>query len=159
LAMMVLAVLSANDLQQVINDETIIATADDLNAIQWIDANLSNDAVVLTNASGWMWQIDRGSDGGWWLLPLTGRQVTTPPVLYTHGADDWVRQISAQTGQIRDADGSWPALQTFLQNHPDITTIYATNRGGAAKSDTLRGNPELVELYRVGDVTVFAVPR
>jgi hypothetical protein len=159
LAMTVLAVLSANDLQQVINDETIIATADDLNAIQWIDANLPNDAVVLTNASGWMWQIDRGSDGGWWILPLTGRQVTTPPVLYTHGADDWVRQISVQTGQIRDADGSWPALQTFLQTHPAITTIYATNRGGAAKSDTLRGNPALIELYRVGDVTVFAVPR
>ena len=80
-------------------------------------------------------------------------------MLYTHGADDWVRQISVQTGQIRDADGSWPTLQTFLQNHPDITAIYATNRGGAAKSDTLRGNPELIELYRVGDVTVFAVPR
>jgi hypothetical protein len=50
-------------------------------------------------------------------------------------------------------------LQTFLQNHPDITTIYATNRGTAAKSDTLRDNPELFELYRVGDVTIFAVPR
>jgi hypothetical protein len=159
LAMAVLAVMSASDLQQVVNDETIIATADDLNAMQWIDANLPKDAVILTNASGWMWQIDRGSDGGWWALPLTGRQVTTPPVLYTYGADDWVQQISQQTGQIRDADGSWPALQTFLQNHPDITTIYATNRGTAAKSDTLRDNPELVELYRVGDVTIFAVPR
>jgi hypothetical protein len=159
LAMAVLAVMSASDLQQVVNDETIIATADDLNAMQWIDANLPKDAVILTNASGWMWQIDRGSDGGWWVLPLTGRQVTTPPVLYTYGADDWVQQISQQTGQIRDADGSWPALQTFLQNHPDITTIYATNRGTAAKSDTLRDTPELVELYRVGDVTIFAVPR
>jgi hypothetical protein len=159
LAVAVLAVMSASDLQQVVNDETIIATADDLNAMQWIDANLPKDAVILTNASGWMWQIDRGSDGGWWALPLTGRQVTTPPVLYTYGADDWVQQISQQTGQIRDADGNWPALQTFLQNHPDITTIYATNRGTAAKSDTLRDNPELVELYRVGDVTIFAVPR
>lgn len=159
LAVTVLAVISANDLQQVINDETIIATADDLNAIAWIDANLPKDAVVFTNASGWMWQIDRGSDGGWWVLPLTGRQVTTPPVLYTHGADDWVRQISEQTGQIRDAEASWPALQTFLQNNPEITTIYATNRGTAAKSDVLRENSTLVELYRVGDVTIFAVPR
>ncbi len=158
-AVTVLAVMSANDLQHVVNDETIIATADDLHAIQWIDANLPKDAVVFTNASGWMWQIDRGSDGGWWVLPLAGRRVTTPPVLYTYGADDWVHQISVQTGQIRDADGSWPALQTFLQKHPEITTIYATNRGTAAKSDTLRGNPELVELYRVGDVTIFAVPR
>jgi hypothetical protein len=62
LAMAVLAVMSASDLQQVVNDETIIATADDLNAMQWIDANLPKDAVILTNASGWMWQIDRGSD-------------------------------------------------------------------------------------------------
>jgi hypothetical protein len=158
-AMTVLAFMSARDLQQVVNDETIIATADDLNALQWIATNLPQDAVILTNSSGWMWQIDRGSDGGWWALPLTGRQVTTPPVLYTYGADAWVQQISQQTGQIRDADGSWPALQTFLQNHPDITTIYATNRGTAAKSDVLRDNPALVELYRVGDVTIFAVPR
>lgn len=159
LAVAVVACVSANDLQHVVNDETVIATADDLNAIRWIDANLPQDAVVFTNASGWMWQIDRGSDGGWWVLPLTGRKVTTPPVLYTYGADDWVKQISQQTGQIRDADGSWPELQTFLQNHPDITTIYATNRGTAAKSDTLRDNPELLELYRVGDVTIFAVQR
>ena len=159
LAMTVLALMSANDLQHVVNNETIIATADDRNALQWITTNLPQDAVILTNASGWMWQIDRGSDGGWWALPLTGRQVTTPPVLYTYGSDDWVHHISQQTGQIRDADGTWPALQTFLQNHPDITTIYATNRGTAAKSDTLRDNPALVELYRVGDVTIFAVPR
>ena len=159
LVMTVLAVMSANDLQHVVNDETIIATADDLNAMQWIATNLPKDAVILTNASGWMWHIDRGSDGGWWALPLTGRQVTTPPVLYTYGADDWVQQISQQTGQIRDADGSWPVLQTFLQKHPEITTIYATNRGTAAKSDMLRGNAELLELYRVGDVTIFAVPR
>jgi len=159
LAMTVLALMSANDLQHVVNNETIIATADDRNALQWIATNLPQDAVILTNASGWMWQIDRGSDGGWWALPLTGRQVTTPPVLYTYGSDDWVHHISQQTGQIRDADGTWPALQTFLQNHPDITTIYATNRGTAAKSDTLRDNPALVELYRVGDVTIFAVPR
>jgi hypothetical protein len=106
LAMTVLAFMSANDLQHVVNDETIIATADDLNAMQWIATNLPQNAVILTNASGWMWRIDRGSDGGWWALPLTGRQVTTPPVLYTYGTDEWVRHISQQTGRIRDADGS-----------------------------------------------------
>ncbi len=143
---------------QVIRDDTILATADDRTALTWLDANLPPDAVIATNTAGWMWQVDRGSDGGWWALPLTGRMVTTPPVLYTYGDDDWVARVSETTAQLRTMDGSVAQVVSFMQNHPEVTHIYASERG-LMKPSVLQHDAMFLGLFTSGDVTIFAVVR
>lgn len=145
-------------MQHVVRDDTILVTPADRDVLTWIHTSLPVDAVIATNSTGWMWQVERGSDGGWWALPLTGRMVTTPPVLYTYGDDAWVAQVSATTQQTSTMDGSAASVLTFIQNHPEVTHVYASERG-LMKPSVLQGHAAFEALYTSGDVTIYAVVR
>lgn len=152
------AVLNVGAIQHVVRDDTILATTADREALTWIDANLPADAVIATNTAGWMWRVDRGSDGGWWALPLTGRIVTTPPVLYTYGDDAWVARVSDTTTALRTLDGSAAQVREFVRRHPEITHVYASERG-LMKPSQLTAVESFQTVYKSGDVTIFAVVR
>lgn len=152
------AVLNVGAIQHVVRDDTILATTADREALTWIDANLPADAVIATNTAGWMWRVDRGSDGGWWALPLTGRIVTTPPVLYTYGDDAWVARVSDTTTALRTLDGSAAQVLAFVRQHPEVTHVYASERG-LMKPSQLTAVESFQTVYTTGDVTIFAVVR
>jgi len=134
---------------------TILTNQSDMAAIAWIDAQVSTDAVFLTNATEWMWQIDRGVDGGWWVMPLTGRATTTPPVLFTY-ADAAVAQVLyAQTTQVRQIRTT-AELDVWLLANPAITHIYATERGGITPQ-LVATLPYVTNVYATGDVAIYAV--
>ena len=64
-------------------DTYALATRADLRAAGWIQENLPDDAQILVNsflAYGGSTLV--GSDAGWWLPTLTGRQTNSPPMLY-----------------------------------------------------------------------------
>ncbi len=64
-------------------DTYALATRADLRAAGWIRDNLPDDARILVNsflAYGGSTLV--GSDAGWWLPTLTGRQTSAPPMLY-----------------------------------------------------------------------------
>jgi len=153
-----LTLANVESIQHVVRDDTILVTHADRDALMWINATLPRDAVIATNSTGWMWRVDRGSDGGWWALPLTGRMVTTPPVLYTYGDDAWVAQVSATTHETSTMDGSAAQVVAFVQNHPEVTHIYASERG-VMKPSVLQGQAAVQALYTSGDVTIYAVVR
>jgi hypothetical protein len=153
-----LTLVNVESIQHVVRDDTILVTHADRDALTWINATLPRDAVIATNSTGWMWRVDRGSDGGWWALPLTGRMVTTPPVLYTYGDDAWVAQVSATTHETSTMDGSAAQVVAFVQNHPEVTHIYASERG-VMKPSVLQGQAAVQALYTSGDVTIYAVVR
>src|SRR5205823_2189039 len=56
----------------VLNQGTILVTQADVDAIAWIARYTPPNARFLINAASWL-GADRGIDGGWWLMPLTGR--------------------------------------------------------------------------------------
>ena len=60
-----------------------LATRPDLRASAWIRANLPQDASFLVNSfPAYGGTVMAGSDGGWWLRFLSGRQTNLPPLLY-----------------------------------------------------------------------------
>jgi hypothetical protein len=141
----------------VVRDTTIIATADDQAVLQWAVDNLPRDATVMTNSAGWMWGVDRGGDGGWWLLPVAGIAVTTPPVLYTY-ADPAARSwIAETTAQLREADGSLAFVERFVAEHREVNYIYASERGSAAKPSVLDTSAQFELRFRRGDAAIYAV--
>ena len=158
LVIIALTIANVEPIQHVVRDDTILVTRADRDALMWLDATLPRDAVIATNSTGWMWRVDRGTDGGWWALPLTGRMVTTPPVLYTYGDDTWVAQVSATTQETSSMDGSVAQVVAFVQNHPEVTHIYASERG-LMKPSVLQEQPTFQALYTSGDVTIYAVVR
>jgi hypothetical protein len=150
-----IALVAFGGMQRVVRPATILTNQADMAALEWIDAQLPTDAVFLTNATEWMWQVDRGVDGGWWVMSLTGRATTTPPVLFTY-ADAAVAQAlytqTAQVRQIRTVD----ALAAWLLANPAITHIYASGRG-VITPQMVAMLPNVVGVYAIGDVAIYAV--
>lgn len=143
---------------QIVNPATQLARPADLAGLRWVDEHLPPDALIAVNAWHWLGGAWAGSDGGGWLLPVTGRQTTTPPADYVYSAD-LVRQVAAfnQAAQAV-ADWSDPAAARWLAAE-GVTHIFIGARGGFFDPAALGRNPGLSAVYARDGVFVFAVER
>jgi hypothetical protein len=153
--LLVVALVAFGGMRRVVRPATILTNQADVAAIAWIDNHLPTDAVLLTNATEWMWQVDRGVDGGWWVMPLTGRATTTPPVLFTYADAAVAQALYAQTAQVRQIRTT-AELDAWLLANPAITHIYATGRGGITPQ-LVATLPYVKNVYATGDVAIYAV--
>lgn len=157
--LLALAVWQAAQFQSVVRSDTVLATAADMRAIAWVAREVPPDARFVVNTAGWLYDVDRGADGGWWLLPLTGRQVSTPPVVFNYGPEAYVRAVKAETSWLRGGAGADPqALAEFMRDH-HYTHVFATGRGRSVDSERLRASPLFEELHRDDDVSIFRLSR
>jgi len=155
-ALGVLAVFGARQQANIVNPETILALPADQTALDWMAANLPADARVAVNAWQWLGATWAGSDGGAWIVPLTGRQTTTPPVdhIYDAGLFAEVRAFNEAAAAI--ADWSDPAAAGWLRGQ-GVSHVYAGQRGGPFDPAELSRNPSLTLLYQNEGAFVFAV--
>ena len=119
-------------------------------------ANLPPDARVAVNAWQWLGVTWAGSDGGAWIVPLTRREATTPPVdhIYDAGLFEQVRAFN-EAAMARD-DWSGPAAADWLREQ-GVTHVYAGQRGGPLDPAELSRNPGLSLLFQSEGTFVFAV--
>ena len=147
----------ANQQINVLNDDTILVWPDDLALLERVEQTLPADALVAVN--GWLWLQPgnwAGRDGGYWLLPLTGRDSTMPPIGY--GLDpeyrDWVNGVNAEMAELDDWSSSEAA--DFLQQQ-GITHVFIGGRGGILKPEQLAANPRFRCLDSSGAAWLFEV--
>ncbi|NNJ09844.1 hypothetical protein EKD04_005850 [Chloroflexales bacterium ZM16-3] len=156
-AALALAGWGAYDQRGVLNQNTVAATPADRAAITWAAANTPPDARFLVNSIGWLGPVKRGTDGGWWLLPLAGRWTTAPPVLYTYGSPDYVRYVQAIEAAVADYQpGQEQAILDLIASER-ITYIYLGAKGGALTPELFVGRPGFRTVYQEGGVTIIAV--
>ena len=110
------------------------------------------------NTVGWLSDVDRGSDGGWWLLPLAGRTVSTPPVVYTYASDSQVAEVKRLTGHLRALGRLNAAQVVALMQAEGYQYVYATEGGLQFDVATLRNSPGLVVVYHNDHVTLLRQP-
>ena len=140
-----------------LNPVTILARAVDRQALDWVRANLPANAVFAVNGWKWLGSQWAGSDGGAWILPLTGRQTTLPPVDYGYGTADYQRGIADFNGQLAQApDATAPSFRTLLRA-AGVTHIFIGARGGPLKPEMLAGSAYYTLLYTNGADWIFAV--
>lgn len=140
----------------IVNPDTILTQPEDLPAIAWVATHTPPDARLAVNAWRWLGSTWAAQDGGAWLLPLTGRAVTTPPIdhIYNLSLFREVIAFNEAAQQIKD----WSAVDSaeFLrQQH--VTHIFVGKRGGFFNPAALSRNPALVTLYSRDGVFVFGV--
>jgi len=152
-----LALLGTWQLRSVINPATELATPADRRAIEWAIAQTPVDARWLVNSTHWVNGSPRGTDGGWWLLPLGGRWVTTPPAVYIYGAPAYKQQVEALNRRIAALQPADQAALEQLVRDERIDYIFIGQRGGPIKPDLLWGNPRFLPIYDEDGVTIFAV--
>ncbi|MBX7253656.1 MAG: hypothetical protein K1X50_16870, partial [Candidatus Promineofilum sp.] len=155
-ALGLLAVFGARQQANIVNPETILALPADQPALDWMAVNLPADARVAVNAWQWLGATWAGSDGGAWIVPLTGRQTTTPPVdhIYDAGLFAEVRAFNEAAAAI--TDWSDPAAADWLRGQ-GVSHVYAGQRGGPFDPAQLSRNPGLTLLYQNEGAFLFAV--
>jgi hypothetical protein len=153
-----LALWGAWGLRDVVNPATVLATPADVAAIGWVAAHTPPDARFLINAAPWL-GIGRSADGGWWLLPLAGRWISTPPALYAYGAPDYVRETRARTQQLLNfAPGQEQSLYQLI-DRDKITYIYLGPNPHPITAAAFPASQGFEQVYAQGGVTIFAVHR
>jgi hypothetical protein len=153
-----LALRGAWELRSVVNPDTILATEADVAAIAWAAEHTPADARFLINATPWL-RSYRGTDGGWWLLPLAGRWASTPPVLYIYGPPDDVREAREVGGIVAGFHQGQEQQISQLIEHERITYVYLGKRAGPLSLKTFADNPIYTKVYERDGVSILAVNR
>ena len=142
--------------RDILNPVTILATAPDHQAIDWIQANLPQNARFFINVTPWMSQVYRGVDGGWWILTLTGRWQLLPPVVYAWGDPAYIKQVNdwaAKASAIKSCSADfWDLVRQARLNY-----IYLRKDAGALQPDGLNGCQGIAPVYQQNGVFIYAI--
>ena len=152
-----LAIWGAGQQRSVVRADTRLADAADLRAIAWVRDNLPADARFVVRSTPWLATVDRGLDGGWWLLPLAGRGVSTPPVIYNNGGAAYRARVVAESSFARSDAANDPAQIAAFMRAAGYTHVYT--RAGATPLDPARlgASPRFAAVYAADGVTIFAL--
>jgi hypothetical protein len=140
----------------ILNPQTILARPPDVEGITWLDENLPREAKVAVNSWLWLGNTYAGNDGGAWIVPLTGRESTTPPAdyIYDRALAQEVKGFNDSASQVED--WSDPAQATWLQEM-GVTHIYVGARGGFFDPSELSRNPGITEIFHGTGVFIYSV--
>ncbi len=141
---------------EILNEQTILARFEDQPALAWVDANLPEDGLIAVNSWRWLGQTWAASDGGAWVVPLTGRLTTAPPIDHIYNPDLWAFVRTFNDTATSVDDWSDPAQATWLQDQ-GVTHVFVGSRGGFLDPAELSQNPALTLLYQHDGVFVYAV--
>ncbi|MHB1448181.1 MAG: DUF6541 family protein [Bellilinea sp.] len=144
--------------RDILNPSTVFITQADLDALNWVRENTPPEARFMINTTGWMENIYRGVDGGYWLLSYTGRQAILPPVMYTYAASQFIAQTEEwanQSSKLTTCD----AVFWKLVNEFDASYLYLRLGQGSLQPGALVNCPQLVNVYRRGGVSIYEIAR
>ncbi|VAW43311.1 hypothetical protein MNBD_CHLOROFLEXI01-780, partial [hydrothermal vent metagenome] len=138
----------------ILNEQTLLARPADAEALNWLAANLPDDAVIAVNSWLWLGNAWSGSDGGAWIVPLTGRQSSTPPADYTYSRElvDFVNPFNEAATAV--TDWSLPETAVWLREQ-SITHVFVGAKGGFFDPAALLQNPRVDLVYGRNGAFIF----
>jgi hypothetical protein len=143
-------------MQDIVNPVTVLATQAEVNALTWIKENTPEEANFFINVTYWQSSAYRGVDGGWWIMPLTGRKTFLPPALYGFGDIEAVKAINAVSEQAARFQECSTEFQTFLRENA-LTHVYLGPNLGPLRPETLADCPGLQTIYQQDGVVIYQV--
>ncbi|MEA3407147.1 MAG: DUF6541 family protein [Chloroflexota bacterium] len=139
----------------VLNPVTVLVTEDDLHAAEWIASHTPPEARFLVNARRWQGEVYVGTDGGYWLPLLAGRDTTMPCVFYSQGTPAYREEVNALAQAV---EGVEDVDDTQLLQHlvdAGVTHVYVGAKGGALKPHELEASPHYERIYATGPAHVY----
>lgn len=157
LAGSLLAFYAARSLLPILNPGTLLVRQADLEAIEWIDSNLPEDAYVLINPFAWGYNLYAGNDGGYWISPLAGRKTFPPAAIYNFDfQSDNPQIISANAQEVIELGEKPVELASFMTEH-GLQYVYCGVRGGPISPRALRESSEFRLIYQKDGVSLFQI--
>ena len=149
------ALWGAEGMLSVINPVTVLATQDDVAAMDWIRRHVPSDARFLINVHHWQGGTYVGSDGGYWIPLLTGRDAILPPAIYIHGSAEYMQGINDLVEAIVAIESFDAESTRQLLDDNGVTHVYVGARGGSITPRMLMGNSYYRPIYSNGAVWIF----
>jgi hypothetical protein len=151
----VVALLSAWDMVSIINPVTVLATDEDLRAMDWIRQNTPADAVFLINTRHWQLGVYTGTDGGYWIPRLSSRRTLLPELPYVHGTTQDVQHITDMAKTVSESkDASNPQLREIIESE-NVTHVYIGAKGGPLTPQMFLHGSQYRPVYNTGAVWIF----
>jgi len=144
------------DTANILNTSTILADAADLRAVEWVAGHTPPEANIWINVAPWQGPTYRGVDGGWWILPLTRRQTTLPPVVYAWGEQDYVVEITAWAKISERLSGCGPEFWALMRQ-AHVTHVYLHEGKGSLQPAGLQGCAGVEPVYHEDGVWIYEV--
>jgi hypothetical protein len=141
----------------IVNPATVLATRDDMAAMDWIRRNVPSDARFLINVRHWQGGTYVGSDGGYWIPLLTGRGTTLPPAIYTYGSAEYVKGINDLAEEIVAIESFDEESTSRLLRDNGVTHVYIGARGGSITPQMLMDGSYYRPVYSNGAVWIFRI--
>ncbi|MFN8505880.1 hypothetical protein [Kouleothrix sp.] len=158
LALAALAGWGAWQLRDVVNPSTTLASAGDLAAVGWAAEHTPPDARFLINTAGWL-GTGRGSDGGWWLLPLAGRWTSAPPVIYDYAAPEYVRVARERNQLVANFRPGQEQQLYAMIDRERIGYVFLGSQAGPLTPASFPASAGFVTVYQHDGVTILRVAR
>lgn len=140
--------------RQVVNPVTVIGDAADRAALDWVQNNTPPGARFYINSTPWLRDIYRGVDGGYWMMPYTGRGTLVPPALYAWQGDTVLAQVK---GWAQRSAGITGCSAEFwdLMREANLGFVYLREGRGALQPSMLADCPRLMEVYNRDGVHIY----
>jgi hypothetical protein len=144
-----------------------LVTRPDILAARWIVENtLAEEKLLVNSFPAYNNSLVVGSDGGWWLPLLTGRQNTVPPINYVFEKDPWpgyLEQVNSLTFAIREK-GILDRDVTLMLKDRGISYVYVGQLQGSVNSggplftvEQLLDDPGFYPVYHQDRVWIFKI--
>ena len=140
----------------ILNDSTRLGRSADIAALTWLEEHTPTQAKIAHSSWKWLGETWAGQDGGAWIVPLTGRMSTAPPIDHVYSPELFaqVRNFNEMAHAIED--WSTPATADFLRQH-EVDYIFVGEKGGYFDPAELSRNDSLTLVYQHEATFIFAV--
>ncbi len=102
-------------------------TADDVEAMRWINANTPSEARFAINTYFWLPQSPHGTDAGYWIPYFTGRKTTAGCMLNPLASAEYQAAVITMSRAADEAETTDFALEAFKRY--DIDYVYIGAKG------------------------------
>ena len=148
-----LAYSGSKQLITIINPVTVLSRNSDLPAIDWIQENIPENETIVINPFVWGYGLYAGSDGGYWISPLSGRPTLPPPVLYGFGPDS--KTVIEQSQNVINLNSDPSSLWAFLSSNQSHY-VYIGAKGGVLSPEILTNSTLFTNIYHRNGVWIFS---
>jgi hypothetical protein len=158
LVVVLFAVWGLRQTRNIVNPVTLLATNADVAALKWVEENTSPSARFFINSTPWMGGNSRGVDGGYWLLPYTGRYSLLPPVLFVWAEPEFVQQTFDWVARSTNIQGCNPEFWNLVRE-ANLTHVYLRQGIGNLQPHMLEDCPRLDLRYDQNGVFIYEIKR
>ena len=159
IAIAIVALWGAWEMLDVVNPSTVLATRDDMVAMEWIRSHTPAEAKFLINVRHWQEGTYVGTDGGYWIPLLTGRDTVLPPAVYLYGSAEYVKGINELAKTIAVAESWDTESMRRLLSENGVTHVYIGARGGSLTPRMFMDGSYYRPAYSDGTVWIFEVEK